>query len=155
MCEAAPGSVEAIKTAAQVITLRESRPPWGFVEAQLLWKLKEISDRICKAVWKGFTEQMLADYSFKSKETPSIPSLPTQTTRALPWAFSDGNTAQKMTPPLSGPQHRGPNRSSLPVSPPRGSWFWVSILPRRCHLLRSGVVAHSDFSPSHTPRKIC
>ena len=75
MCEAAPGSVEAIKTAAQVITLRESRPPWGFVEAQLLWKLKEISDRICKAVWKGFTEQMLADYSFKSKEPlPFLPS---------------------------------------------------------------------------------
>ena len=89
MCEAAPGSVEAIKTAAQVIMLQESRTPWGVLgEAQLLRKLKEISDRICKAIWKGFTEQMLADYSFKSKETPSIPSLHTQTTRALPWALA-------------------------------------------------------------------
>lgn len=68
---------------------------------------QDSSDHICKAIWKGFIEQMLADYGFKAKETPPILSLPTQTTGALPCAFSEGHTAQKVTPgPPSGPLAR-------------------------------------------------
>ena len=36
---------------------------------------QDSSNRICKAIWKGFIEQMLADYGFKTKETPPSLSL--------------------------------------------------------------------------------